>query len=295
MDILSYTGKVKSFSEQELYAFMAGLQVSVNDLTSNLENIKANNLDGSFDKAAESWTLTKSILKYAADKGFRHSETLGTIQYGLSAIAFMLPGIDKLIKGYRTKIWDGQIATLRQANIMNLVEYINFWIDYSNKLVDVVLTIQLSQTDPNKYLSVHDQKWMLGTQDFYKQFTVELLKGGRLILQSLEKIPDVEVTDVSLGVLESTSGKKATDLLDRGFGIHNLNPVFWIGLGRKNINLARIENMRKRNQTHAMKISQAVNKRDGTNDPQIDHQIEIYQEKIIRNEAAIEAIIRDYD
>lgn len=295
MDILSYTGKVKSFTEQELYAFMASLQVSVNDLTSNLENVRANNLGNDFDQAAESWMLTKSILKYASDKGFRNTNTLGTLQFGLSAIAFILPGIDKLIKGYRTKIWDGQIVTLRQTNILNLIEYINFWVDYTNKLVDVILTMQLNKTDPNKYLSVHDQKWLLGTQDFYKQFTVELLKGGRIMVQSLEKIPDVEVNEVSLDVIESTQGKKSMDLLERGFGIHNLNPVFWIGLGRKNINLARIENMRKKNQTHAMKISQAVNKRDGTNDPQIDHQIEVYQEKIILNEAAIANIIKEYE
>ena len=84
-------------------------------------------------------------------------------------------------------------------------------------------------------------------------------------------------------------------MVGKGFGIHNLNPLFWIGLGMKNINLMRIDNMRAKNQQHAMKISQAINRRDGSNDPQIDRTIEIYQEKIIKNEDAIERIIRSYD
>lgn len=295
MDILSYTGKVKTFNEGELHTFMAGITVTTNDLLANIENLKANNLAGEFDKAAESWHLTKGIHKYISDKGFRGSSLLADFEFGLAAIKHVMPGLEKMVRGYNTKVWDGKLVTLRQSNILNLLEYINYWLEYTSKVFDVCLTIHLNKTDPGKYLSVHDQKWMQGTADFYKHFTVELMKGGRILLQTLEKIQDVEVSEVSLGVLEATTGKGTTDMVGKGFGIHNLNPMFWIGLGMKNINLMRIDNMRARNQQHAMKISQAINRRDGTNDPQIDREIEIYQEKIIKNEHAIESIIKDYE
>ena len=294
MDILSYTGKVKTFNEGELHTFLAGITVSVNDLMANIDNVKANNLNKQFDEVAGSWTLTKSLLRHVQDKGFRGSSLLGDLEFGLAAIKHITPGLEKMIRGYNT-VWDGKLVTLRQANILNLVEYINYWLEFTGKIFDVCLTINLNKVDPNKYLSVHDQKWMQGTLEFYKHFTVELLKGGRLVLQTLEKIPDVEVSEVSLDVLESTAGQGTTDLVGKGFGIHNLNPAFWVGLGMKNINLMRIDNMRAKNQQHAMKISQAINRRDGTNDPQIDREIEIYQERIIKNEHAIEQIIKSYD
>lgn len=295
MDILSYTGKVKTFSDSELHTHLAAITVGINDLLANIDQIKANNFLGQFDEASNSWVLTKSILKHLQDKGFRGSSLLSDIEFGLSAMKMVVPGIEKMVRSYNTKIWDGKLVTLRQANILNVVEYINFWVEYTNKIVDVCLTMILNKVDPNKYLSVHDQKWMTGTQDFYKHFTTELLKGSKVLLTTLDKVPDVEVSEVSLDVLESTAGKGTTDLVGKGFGIHNLNPAFWIGLGIKNLNLTRIDNMRAKNQQHAMKISQAINRRDGSNDPQIDREIEIYQEKIIRNENTIEHIIRSYD
>ena len=295
MDILSYTGKVKTFNENELYGLLAAIQVSTNDLLANIDQIKANNLVAEVNAAADGWVITKSITKSLHDKGYRGSTFLNNVEFGLSANKILVVGLEKLVREYRTKIWDGKLVTLRQANILNMVEHIHFWVDYTSKILDVVLTINLNKADPSKYLSAHDQKWLAGTIDYYKHFTSELLKGSKAILATLDKVPDIDVSEVSLDVLETTSGKGSTDIVGKGFGIHNLNPMFWIGLGIKNINLARIENMRAKNQQHAMKISQAINKRDGTNDPQIDRQIEIYQDKIVRNEHEIEQIIKSYE
>jgi len=295
MDILTYTSKVKTFSESELQTLLVNFQVSCKDLLANIENIKANNLDAEIEAAANSWVLTKALDKHLESKGFRSSTLLANLQFGIQAISTLIPGVEKLVRGYNTKIWDGKLVTLRQVNILNLIEHMDFWLNYTRNVFDVLLTINLNKVDPAKYLSAHDSKWMNGTLDFYKQFTVDLMKGSRVMIQTLEKIPDVEVSEVSLDVLESTSGKANIDVVGRGFGIHNINPLFWIGLGMKNINLARIDNMRDKNQSYAMKISQAINRRDGTNDPQIDRQIEIYQEKIARNEYTIEQIIKSYD
>jgi len=295
MDILSYTGKVKTFTESELYGLLAAISVSVNDLLGNIDQLKANNMDGVINGIADEWYLTKAIHRYTQDKGFRGSSFLHNLEFGLSAIKIGVMAVEKMVRHYNTKVWDGKLVTLKQANILNLVEHFYFWGEYTSKILDVLLTIQLNKVDPAKYLSGHDQKWLNGTQEFYKHFTVELLKGSKMMISTLEKVPDAEISEVSIDVLESTTGKSATDMVGKGFGIHNLNPLFWIGLGMKNINLARIDNMRAKNQQHAMKISQAINRRDGTNDPQIDRTIEIYQEKIIKNEHAIEQIIRSYD
>lgn len=297
MDILSYTGKVKTVTTSELLTLLAEIRVNAGGVMANIENIKANNLTGDFNQYANQWVLTKSIEKAVQDKGFRGSTLLDNINFGMAAITSGLEGLDKLIKGQGEKVWDGKLMNLRQANILNFIEYIQFWAKYSGILIDVVLSMVMDKkTDGNHYLNGHDTKWLMGTAEFYKHFTIELLKGSRNFVSRLEKIPSVELTSTTLDVLESTSGgKDATDLVGRGFGIHNLNPMFWYGLAEKNVNLKRIDAMRAANQKHAMKISQAVNRRDGTNDPQIDRQIDIYQRKIEINEHAIEEIIKGYD
>lgn len=297
MDILSYTGKVKTVTTNELFTLLAEIRVNAGGVMANIENIKANNLADEFNQYASQWVLTKSIEKAVGDKGFRGSSLLDNIAYGMAAITSGLDGLDKLIKGQNEKVWDGKLLNLRQANILNFIEYVQFWTKYSGMLLDVVLSMVMDKkADGNHYLNGHDTKWLMGTSEFYKHFTVELLKGSRALITRLEKIPAIELTSSSIDVLENTNGGKgSTDLIGRGFGVHNINPVFWYGLAKKEINLKRIDTMRAANQKHAMKISQAVNRRDGTNDPQIDRQIDIYQRKIELNENAIEEIIKEYD
>lgn len=295
MDILSYASKVKTVTTSELFTYIAEIKVNSSGILANIDNIKANNLTPDFLERSSAWVVTRSIEKAVADKGFRGSTMLDNIQFGMNAISTSMEGVEKLIKGYKEKVWDGKVMTLRQANILNFLEYSTFWIEYSSKLINVVLSLVLDKTDnANAYLNAHNTKWLSGTSEFYKHFTVELLKGSRNLVSTLEKIPDVEITDTSIDVLESTAGKNSTDLLGKGFGIHHLTPVFWFGLAKKEVNLMRIDTMRKNNQTYAMKISQAINRRDGTNNPRIDREIEIYQDKIEKNEYAIEQIIKDY-
>jgi len=43
-----------------------------------------------------------------------------------------------------------------------------------------------------------------------------------------------------------------------------------------------------------MKISQAINKRNGSPDPDLDRRIEIYQDKIIKNDHSISEIEAQY-
>ncbi|WP_221633399.1 hypothetical protein, partial [Pseudomonas aeruginosa] len=46
---------------------------------------------------------------------------------------------------------------------------------------------------------------------------------------------------------------------NNGISVHLLNPKYWISLANMNLNIARIEKMRRDNELFAMKISKAVN------------------------------------
>jgi hypothetical protein len=292
MDIFSYTGKVKTFKDSEILSVLLAVEVAANDLYGSLELIKNNNID--LTKQIDSWVLAKTIKKLLDTRGKREDGITENMLFGITVVKALVPDLIKLVKGYNEKLWDGNTLTVKQANILNLIEYLGFWLRYTRTIFDVLVTMNNEGVDPQKYLNGVDYRWLMGTELFFKQFTGDLMMGARHIVQDLNKIPDVEISKSSLEVLEATEDEATTDLLKKGFGIHLVNPIFWISLGVARIQMRRIEQMRKNNETFAMKVSQAINKRNGTPDPQLDRQIEIYQEEIIKNEHAISEIEKDY-
>lgn len=291
MDILSYTKKIKEFKESEILSTLNNIQVGAQDLLGNIDSLRANNI--SLDGVAEQWVVTRGVQKHLTNVGFRHS-FVDTIELGLKTLTTLAPEVSKLVKGYHQKIWDGQLMTLRQTNLLNLGEYMTFWLRYSTTLLDTLLSMHTAGGSPDKLLNKHDTRWITGTEDLYRSFSVDLMKGSRSIIQNVERVPDIEVSESALDVLSATEGSAKVDALQKGFAIHLINPVYWMSLGFSKIQLWRIDRMRRSNELFAMKISQAINKRNGSSDPQLDRQVEIYQEAIAKNDYKISEIEADY-
>jgi len=292
MNVIEYGRGVKTFKENEILESLLNIQVSVADIKGNIERLMTNNLELAVE--SEQWIVTKGLTKALRARGLGSASFIKIVLAQTSSIETLLPELHKIIKGYNEKIWSGHSLTVRQLNILNLIEYLNFWNKYTRTVFDVLLTMHLKSTEPARYLDKIDLRWINGTEIFYRTLSIELLTGSRAIITNLNKTPDVEATQTSLDVLESMEGPQGVDALKQGFGIHQVNPIFWVGLLWSKINIMRIEKMRRENELFAMKVSQAVNKQNGGDDPQLERQIEIYQDQIIKNQHAIESIEADY-
>jgi len=292
MDIFSYIGKVKAVKKNEILSAILSIKVAGEDLKAGLENIEMNDID--LSDQAEHWVITRSLKKAVNSAGFRGGDLVGINKHGLGALDALTTELTKAVNSYKESLWDGKLMTVKQANLLNVIEYLNFWLRYTRMIYDVLLTMNNQGVEPERYLQPIDMKFINGTALFYNNFTVDLLRGASLIMKNMNNLPDIEITQTSLDVMESTGGKTQVDLLNKGFGVHLVNPMFWWGLGWSKIQGMRIEKMRRDNEYFAMKISQAINKRNGTNDPDLDRRIEIYQDKIIRNDHTIAEIEADY-
>ena len=82
---------------------------------------------------------------------------------------------------------------------------------------------------------------------------------------------------------------------EHGFGIHSINPIFWSSVLWSKVQLVRIDRMRASNEILAMKINQAINRKNGVNDAALDKQIEVYQDAIIKHTAKIKDIEAAYE
>lgn len=290
MDILKYTSKVKTFKVSEVNMLIQGLDVGANDLLGKTELLKANSID--LSDVAESWFLTKSIQKQVSSTGFRSGLVAG-IEFNARCITMMTSSLTKLVKDYNEKIWDGSTITIKQANIFNLVDLLTYWVKYSDSLLEVLLTMNNGDAAPEDQLTKFDYKHLNETMSLYTDLSVELMKGSKHILKDLESLPDAPVDEDTVEIINETGDAK-TDLFNKGFGVHLITPVFWVELAISKIQIKRIEQMRRKNEQFAMKISQAINQKQGSDDPQLDRRIEIYQDAIIKHEAQIAKIEESY-
>jgi len=293
MDILSYVKGVKTFKKRELVDQITALGVVATDLTANITRMEANKID--LGHEINQWMITKSITRELDNVGFRGVGFQHAVKTSLTTVSALVLGLTKMVQSSKDEIWDGKLIDLRQANLLNLIEHLTHWVRYTGLVYDVLITMKnKGDREAEKTLAKADLRFINQTIEFYKGSTVMLLKGSRIILDNLMAIPEVEVSETSIAVMESTEGAEMASLIQQGFGIHQINPVFWYKLNKMNLNLARIDKARKDNEVFAMKITQAVNQKNGVDDADLDHQIEIYQDEIIKNVALIESIEKEY-
>lgn len=294
MDLFEYAKGVKTFKKSELVMKLTTLTVAANDLLANLERLEANKID--LGHVANQWAITKSVIRALEQSGYRGVQFNHAIKADAQCIVALVPGLTKMVQGFKGEVWDGKLLTLRQANLLNLLEHIEHWLRYTNTVYSVLLSLNNKKVSSgDSALDKADLKMVNGTLEFYKGTTQTLMKGARTILAGLEAVPDVEISETSIAVLEGTKEGFNADLLKQGFGVHQINPIYWYSLGKMNLNIARIEKMRRDNELFAGKISQAVNLKNGVNDAELDARIEEYQNEIIKNVNTIEMIERQYD
>lgn len=295
MNILEYAKGVKSVKDIELIGTLSAVTIGLGDLKENTKKLGLVDID--LDVLGERWVLTKSIMKGVKQDGSIPGNVVFTqmLLLGADAAISTATQLQDMVRKYNQKVWSGHTLTIRQTNILNTVEQLEFWYNYSNTLLDALITQHNQNIDPERYISKADARWLNGTKDFYVDVTKMLMKGSAHIVGVLKNMEDMEVDADTVDVLESNKGLSSVQLSTRGFGIHTVNPVYWFDSIKEKVDLWRIDNMRRNNDTFAMKINQAVNKKNGQNDPQLDRQIEVYQEAIIKNRAKIADIIDSYN
>lgn len=291
MKITDYVSNVQTFKKTELSQLITVLQVSASDLLGNLERMHANKIDLSTPIAQ--WAITKSIVAGLNNNGFRGISFEKAVESALATVVDLTAALEKLISKDKDSIWDGKLINLRQANILMSIEQIDQWLKYTTLVYNVLISLsnkanQHADNATNKL----DLRFLNQTLEYYKGTLLWLLKGSRAIIADLNAIAEVEVTEGSMSVMEG-SGMRTT-LASQELGVHNFNPKYWWKLNRMKSHVAEIEQIRLNNEHFAMKISQAVNLKNGTNDADLDERIEDYQDRILKGTVRIAEIDNMY-
>lgn len=288
VNLEEYTNRVKNLKISDVKQELLSVVVRGENLIANLSLAKANDIN--INEFFKEYYVTKRLVKDANNAGFRNIDAGQIIVFGAQASKHIAETINKkYLTGNNT--WDKSNVTVKQIAILNLLEHLNFFLKYSELLLDVAITNKSSALEPDKYLNKHDNNFLLNSLNDYSAQAVKLLGGSKAILKDIDEQPDIEVSDIDVEMLEATA---SPGLTVKNLGVHSLNPMYWISSMIANRRLKVIENARKKNEQFAMKITQAINKRNGEEDPELERLIEVYQNEIIKNEALIAEIEAKY-
>lgn len=293
-DVVAYARSVKNIEKKNVITLLNVVDVGAKNIIDNINILDANQI--TLELEAKSWAVMKSInvnisrsLPYSADTP---PLTL------LSTVANVIISLhDKLLKNInneKSTIWSGADLTVKQTYILSTIEQLDFWIKYTNKILDCLLTMS-NETEfkIDRYLTKNEMTFLNGSSSLFANISISLMKGSNLLIKELESIPTLSADDeVSAEILEGLGDKRPE--LHRGFGVHLLNPKYWYDTAVKELSLWRIRDLQDNNEYLTMKIAQAINLKNGSNDAGLDYRIEKYRNKIIKNSATINGIVESY-
>lgn len=291
MKIYEYVEGVKTIKRTDILTRVSTLQVIATDLLANLERMEVNKID--LNPFINNWAITKSIVKGLESNGLRGVGFIKAVESSLTSVVGLMDGLEKEISKTGGNTWDGAVMNLRQANYLIVIEQVDQWLTYTRLVFDVLITMHNSkvQGSPDSLMGKVDLRMINQTLEYYKGTFMFLLKGSKRILMDLTAVPEVQVNEHSLSVLE---GMGTQMQVSQELGIHHFNPVFWWNNNRMKLDVKAIETARQENETFAMKISQAVHLKNGTNDAVLDERIKDYEDRIVKNVHAIEEIKGKY-
>jgi len=291
MKITEYVSNVQTFKKSELSQLVTVLQVNATDLLGNLERMHANKIN--LDTQVAQWAITKSVINELNNNGFRGVSFDKAVTSAVATVADLSAALEKLISKDKDSVWDGKLLNLRQANILISIEQIDQFMKYTTLVYDVLISLHnKANQHVDNTASKLDLRFLTQTLEYYKGTLLWLLKGSKAIIADLSNIPEIDVTEGSISVMEG-SGMK-TMLTSQNLGVHHFNPKYWWKLNRMKNHVSEIEQIRLENERFAMKISQAVNQKNGTNDAELDDRIEDYQDRILKGTARIAEIDNMY-
>jgi len=292
---IAYARSVKSVDQKQIMTLISTVDVGAKDLIDNIARLQGEGL--TLEKEAASWVISKGIGANISKSvpGFQpNTPTLSTIKMGAEVITGMSDSLRKLVTGYNQKIWSGESMTVRQVYLLSTIEQMDFWVRYANKLLDALLSMSTSvDFTIDKYLTKNEMLFINGSSAYFSNVSISLLKGKSVLLKEITAIPDIDADDETSSEILTGMGH-AKPSVARGFSIHVLNPKYWYDSLMKEIDLHRIRSMQEDNEYLAMKINQAVNQKNGANDASLDHRIDIYRQKIIKNSTKMNDIVESY-
>lgn len=222
-----------------------------------------------------------------------HATLIGSLEYAANQLDLWIPKLrDRVLKS-KTSVYDSETITFREKGILDTVSALNFFNRYATMVLNVVLTMAAKEVNMNSFLTKVDINFFNGTPNYFAGLLIRFSQSIKSLEEMIDNLSDEVYDATSEEIIRNTVGDKAVSAL-RGLAPHELNPLYWYKRQQMKADIKTIMNTNQDIDMLAMKIARLNNRRNGTNDPEIDRQIEIYQDELIKKQGKILQIEAKY-
>lgn len=238
------------------------LQNSSSDILSGIHNYVRRN------------AVFNSISEKAKRSISSKHDIFQTMSFALANGIALLNDIEARLKKSNIKVFDTATITYRQKGMFDWISAINFFGKYTSSFIDVCLT---QPKTVNNYLTKADFQFINKTAEYYNVVLARLCDSLSNIKRSLDLLSDETYDESESSIIENIRGKQAASI---GFAPHVFNPGYWIRYRTMVKDVNTIKSSREKIDMYAMKLQRLENKRNNSEDPAIDRQIEYWQNEI---------------
>lgn len=288
MNIEKYIGNIKPLPKADLLATLRTEKTFIESIGSTFDGLSANNIN--LDVFANNWAVTKSVLTSLHKTQNAKSTLIEIVKFNLDSINKCLDLLVDRINKTDSGVFTKETITIYEANLLNLAENISFWSKFTNIMLDTLVVMVLNDESGGSVINKADLNFVNKTWAYYADINKLFAEGPSQVFKNIDAVLDVQATTDNIDTVVGSKGSSGVNGFTREFAPHHVNPLYWIATVRASYDIYRLNGMEDSNTLMAMKLTQINNKRNGTNDVSLDYQMEVYQNKIIKNKAKQEQI-----
>ncbi|QYN79987.1 hypothetical protein PQD71_gp094 [Kosakonia phage Kc263] len=268
-------------------AHVKGLLDTIHLLKDSPENIAA--VNGYIQKNAVLRGIENQLKKGLNP----HADLIDSLEYAAKQLDMWLPKLrDRVLKS-KTSVYDVETITFREKGILDIVSALNFFNRYATMVLNIVLTQAAKEVNFASFLTKVDITFFNNTPTYFAGLLIRFSQSVKSLEDMVDNLSDETYDATSEEILRNSVGDKAVSAL-RGLAPHELNPLYWWKRRQMKADIKAIVDTNQDIDMLAMKIARLNNRRDGTNDPDIDRQIEVYQDALIKKQGKIMQIEAKY-
>lgn len=221
------------------------------------------------------------------------SELIPALGYAVSQLDLWLPKLRERIAKSKTTVYDSHTVTFKEKGILDTVSALDFFNRYATMVLNIVLSQAGKEVNMTSFMTKVDLTFFNETSKYFTGLLIKFSQSIKSLEEMIESLSDEVYDATSEEIIRATLGDKAVAPL-RGLAPHQLNPIYWWKRQKMKSDVKLIASTNEEMEMLAMKIARLNNRRNGIEDPEIDRQIELYQDELIKRQGKIMQIEARY-
>lgn len=290
MKILEFKEKLNPIKKPDLLQILGNHQDFINGASDNLRMMKADGVD--LSTAITGWKRSNDFLKLIRNNSSVTPEAVlgGAVDKALELLALIQKDTQA-----GPNVISKETVTIREVNALMIDSYMSFWADYLSRLMDMFTSMMVKKEPAEKVAQKPDLVFLDKELARFAEITWLLFERGGIIIKRYKASPKLVADEQTVDVLEQTKGSDAVLAMPtKGFGPHNFNPVFWWEHHKMEKALKDYERHTNSIKANAQKISYYQDLQRQQPSPANEQMISLLEDRIIKAQAAMEAIEARY-